>query len=206
MSNSTATDAKDEVIIPENIGRNDPCPCQSGRKYKKCCQEKHRIEREAKKESTQVERLIGEKTNAWRVFKLLRQVHQNNMHALLYDMTHALGPFRERYPDKADYIKAADAGDEPLIAGPQADLRRVRLDENTQYLLITEGLDDPRATKYTYQVVTLRPNQLDADDNARDVDHLGLRVWDIQRHERTKEAGTEGDISLKELGYEWGGV
>jgi len=20
-----------------NIGRNDPCPCQSGKKYKKCC-------------------------------------------------------------------------------------------------------------------------------------------------------------------------
>lgn len=21
----------------EKIGRNDPCPCQSGKKYKKCC-------------------------------------------------------------------------------------------------------------------------------------------------------------------------
>jgi len=23
---------------PPRIGRNDPCPCGSGRKYKKCCQ------------------------------------------------------------------------------------------------------------------------------------------------------------------------
>lgn len=22
---------------PKNIGRNDPCPCGSGKKYKKCC-------------------------------------------------------------------------------------------------------------------------------------------------------------------------
>jgi hypothetical protein len=27
------------------IGRNDPCPCQSGKKYKKCCLPKHEAER-----------------------------------------------------------------------------------------------------------------------------------------------------------------
>lgn len=31
----------DERILPvrqgEKIGRNDPCPCGSGQKYKKCC-------------------------------------------------------------------------------------------------------------------------------------------------------------------------
>ena len=25
------------VVKPEKIGRNDPCPCGSGKKYKKCC-------------------------------------------------------------------------------------------------------------------------------------------------------------------------
>mgnify|MGYP000021932147 CR=1 FL=1 len=25
----------------EKIGRNDPCPCGSGKKYKKCCGKKH---------------------------------------------------------------------------------------------------------------------------------------------------------------------
>ncbi len=24
-------------IAPSNVGRNDPCPCGSGKKYKKCC-------------------------------------------------------------------------------------------------------------------------------------------------------------------------
>ena len=30
---------KEEDDMPkyENIGRNDPCPCGSGKKYKKCC-------------------------------------------------------------------------------------------------------------------------------------------------------------------------
>jgi hypothetical protein len=25
--------------LPSKIGRNDPCPCQSGKKYKRCCLE-----------------------------------------------------------------------------------------------------------------------------------------------------------------------
>ncbi len=25
------------IIKPPKIGRNDPCPCGSGKKYKKCC-------------------------------------------------------------------------------------------------------------------------------------------------------------------------
>ncbi len=26
--------------IPPRVGRNDPCPCGSGKKFKKCCMEK----------------------------------------------------------------------------------------------------------------------------------------------------------------------
>jgi preprotein translocase subunit SecA len=28
---------KEPIINKEKIGRNDPCPCGSGKKYKKCC-------------------------------------------------------------------------------------------------------------------------------------------------------------------------
>lgn len=27
------------------VGRNDPCPCGSGKKYKKCCEQKNAIQR-----------------------------------------------------------------------------------------------------------------------------------------------------------------
>ncbi len=29
---------KDQDNQPQEPGRNDPCPCKSGKKYKKCCQ------------------------------------------------------------------------------------------------------------------------------------------------------------------------
>jgi preprotein translocase subunit SecA len=28
---------KEEVAVGNKVGRNDPCPCGSGKKYKKCC-------------------------------------------------------------------------------------------------------------------------------------------------------------------------
>jgi len=36
--------------MPKNIGRNDPCPCGSGKKYKRCCLGKDTIELKKKKE------------------------------------------------------------------------------------------------------------------------------------------------------------
>jgi preprotein translocase subunit SecA len=33
----TSGSSKESVNLPKKIGRNDPCPCGSGKKYKKCC-------------------------------------------------------------------------------------------------------------------------------------------------------------------------
>ena len=30
-------DPPEPVEVGSTVGRNDPCPCESGRKYKKCC-------------------------------------------------------------------------------------------------------------------------------------------------------------------------
>ena len=201
---ATNSTAASDIVIPEDIGRNDPCPCGSGAKYKKCCQKAHRVQQEAQKESTRVEALIRPSTNAWGVYKLLRQVRENNMHALFFDMTHPEGPFRKRFKEKTDYILAADAGVEKLVAGPESQLRRVRIDGDNHYLLLAEGLDDPRSTSYKYQVVVLRRNDIDADGNPRDAQYPGFRVWDIQRHERAKDSVDDGDLSLVDLGYAWG--
>lgn len=198
------TDAIPLSEVPEDIGRNDPCPCGSGRKYKKCCQRAHRLQKEAQKTSRSVEDLVDDSTNAWNVFKTLRQINENNMYSLFYEFTHDDGPFRQRFDNKASYIKAADSGDEPLVAGQGYDLRRFRLDEPNTHLLLTHGLDDPRAENYSYAIVTLRPNEVGADGEARSVEHPGPRVWDIHRLERPKSEVEDGDLAFSDLGLEWG--
>ncbi|MFC7786014.1 SEC-C metal-binding domain-containing protein [Rossellomorea sp. GCM10028870] len=37
MLNEPAALIPQPVINEEKVGRNDPCPCGSGKKYKKCC-------------------------------------------------------------------------------------------------------------------------------------------------------------------------
>ena len=36
MTNQSKTNITDKSTL-KKIGRNDPCPCGSGKKYKKCC-------------------------------------------------------------------------------------------------------------------------------------------------------------------------
>jgi len=37
MAGSGSQDAVQQVVRGDKVGRNDPCPCGSGKKYKKCC-------------------------------------------------------------------------------------------------------------------------------------------------------------------------
>jgi hypothetical protein len=48
--------------LPVSVGRNDPCPCGSGKKYKKCCQAA--IEEQARVAREEENRLITEAAEA----------------------------------------------------------------------------------------------------------------------------------------------
>jgi len=37
MAGGGAQEAVQQVVRGDKVGRNDPCPCGSGKKYKKCC-------------------------------------------------------------------------------------------------------------------------------------------------------------------------
>lgn len=37
LGEMAANEVEEPYIAPPKIGRNDPCPCGSGKKYKKCC-------------------------------------------------------------------------------------------------------------------------------------------------------------------------
>ena len=197
MTEATAT-----TEIPEDIGRNDPCPCGSGEKYKKCCMRTHRVQKEAQKSSRRPEQLIGSGTTPWNMFKLLRQMRENNMPNLFWETSHPLGPFRQQYPSKESYFEALGAGTENMVIRDGFELERVRHDGPDVMLLVARGVEDPHVTTVVYEVITLRPNELDENRATRAAEHRGFRVWNVERHER-KKAEIEGEIGLSELGYEW---
>src|SRR5690554_3026814 len=162
--------------IPDNIGRNDPCPCGSGQKYKKCCSRTHQVQREAAKQQTGAAQLISPSTNPWKLFKLLQGVNDNNMHALYHDMAHELGPFRERYADAISFLKDVDTGKTHMAAGPDFVLEHIRIDRPDIYMLLAKGLEDPKVDTVVFDVVVLRPNEVNAERNPREVENLGFGI------------------------------
>lgn len=188
--------------VPDDIGRNDPCPCGSGKKYKKCHFKIHRVQKEAAKSSRSVEDLIGPTTSPWRLFGLLKQVEQNNMPGFFWEMMHDGSPLRETYPEKEAYLAEIGAGTERIPGGAEYDMHRIRHDGPDTLLLLVRGLDDPKMQTLQCDVITLRPNQISKDRSVREVEHEGLRVWNIERHEYPK-AEVEEELSFADLKYTW---
>lgn len=105
-----------------DIGRNDPCPCGSGRKYKKCCLEKHEA--------------------AWRVDERQRQVRASVVDRLLafidepeFEQDHALAASLF-WADRLDLLDPSDA--RSLLSGPDSSI------SYNSWFLFDFDLDDGR--------------------------------------------------------------
>lgn len=187
----------------KNVGRNDDCPCGSGKKFKKCHEQTLKLQKEAEKKTRRVEQLIGPKTIPWHVYKLMGQAHSDNLPNLLWEMGHELGPFREKYKTMESYLLATTRGDDRMPASPAFELRWIRVDGPDVFLLLNRGLKDPKTSNVVYEIVHLRPNEFGTDRTLRTVTYNGFRIWDIRRSEVSKAESENHDLRLSDLGYEW---
>ena len=175
----------------QSVGRNETCPCGSGKKYKKCCMRTHQVMKEAAKSSREPQDLIGEHTTPWDLFKLLRSATESNMPKFQWAASHDSGPWRAQYPEDQQFFAALGSGDDAMIAREGTQLLRVRHHGPMVTLLL-------RRAK-TAEVVELLPNELDANHERREVEHWGLRVWSVTRH----EIATDDDPTFESVGYAW---
>lgn len=175
-----------------NVGRNEPCPCGSGKKYKKCCMNSDRIKRESEKSSREPFQLIGEHTSPWDMYKLIVSVRENNMPKFFWQAAHDQGPWRAKYPNAESFFEALGDGSEDLCARDGADLKRIRHDHEDVLLLVERN--------GVAEVITLRPNEIDASGEKREVEHWGWRVWDVARHEIPK---SDDEVRFESVGVDW---
>jgi SEC-C motif-containing protein len=76
-------------------GRNDPCPCGSGKKYKKCCLGEQPVA--AKPVGIAPAELVEAR----------RRAFVEGDFAFIYDSYHPDSPFRGHFPDRAAYLHYA---------------------------------------------------------------------------------------------------
>ncbi len=184
----------------KDIGRNDPCPCGSGQKFKKCHEKSLKIQKVAEKKTRSAEQLIGSKTHAWNVYKLLQMVQEDNHTALFWELGHELGAFRTKFPTVESYLEATEYGTERLPASKDYDLRRMRVDGPDVLLLMSRGHNDPKTTNVQLDVVRLRPNEFDENRKLRPVQYRGFRIWSIQKFEKPKG---DREVNFEDLGFTW---
>lgn len=200
-----STDATLEAIdIPENIGRNDPCPCGSGKKYKKCHMRIHQALGEADKKSRSIDQLITAKTIAYDAYKVLAEVHANNLLSLCFDATHELGPWRAQHDTRETFLLAASEGKITLPAGGSFEFMRMRVDEPDAHILLASNADDPRYDHVSYQILTLRRNEFDAAGKPRQAT-AGWRLFDVRTKDVPKSTLSEegADLHLDHFDIGW---
>ncbi|MFO7983239.1 MAG: YchJ family metal-binding protein [Desulfuromonadales bacterium] len=110
-------------------GRNDPCPCGSGLKYKKCCQNEVP---DTGSGMTPVE-LVRARVRAFR----------DDDFAFIYDSYHSRSYFRKQFPDREAYVRQG---------------RRSLADDYTinKCLIVKDHIDEDEAAVIFYLHVSFR--------------------------------------------------
>jgi hypothetical protein len=185
-----------------NLGRNDACPCGSGKKYKKCHAPIHQIERESAQKTRHVAALIGPDTIPWSFLKVMEQATEDNLLVFLWELLHEESPLRARHASQQAFIAATDKGTQLLPASRGFSLLRYRLDEPDTTLLLSR--EDMLADTITFQLITLRRNEVGADGAARQVQHPGLRLWELAQVVNPRaEIKDINAVSLSDVGLDW---
>ena len=164
-----------------NTRRNDPCPCGSGKKYKKCCFHNQIIQAQTERETLSLETFIEPGQDAYQWFKGIRQITNRRDWRLLYEAFAADSPILGRYPSAESFIVAARESADNAPLGGDLELRRFRLLGDTTWIMVARGLEDRRRTKVEFEVVEAR-----ASDK-------GLMITDFEKVEVAKVEGSAAD-------------
>ena len=203
-----STDATLKSIeIPAHTGRNDPCPCGSGKKYKKCHMRLNKALSDSSASSPPITDRITAETSPYDAYVVLRDAHADNLSSLFFDAAHPQGPWRAQFKDRETFLLAASSGTLTLPAAASFEIMRLRVDLPDVYVLLAHGAEDPRQDHVFYQILTLRPNELDAAGARRAGEPPeGWRLFEVRNERVAKSAlpeqdGADVSLDLFEIGW-----
>lgn len=189
--------------IYKDVGRNDACPCGSGKKFKKCHMRIIRMEREAEKQTRDVTKLVTAETTPRDFLVLVREALAEGMPVVLYDALHSESELATAYDSGASFLSALDRNELKLVGQPDFDAMRFRVDDPEVHVILTRGVEDPKTSRVTAQLLTMRRNEFDADAQPREVEHPGWRIWEMRQITLEKSELNGRMTDFTDFGLTW---
>jgi len=91
------------------IGRNEPCPCGSGKKYKKCCQDKDSVKKTdiLRQYQLRLNEIVGERTSDEKKYddEVVRRLNEGD------SIQNAIAKAGEKFPAEALTLNAGNLPD-----------------------------------------------------------------------------------------------
>lgn len=158
-------------MVVARIGRNDPCPCGSGRKYKKCCFE--RVPQNV---------AIPSDLSPAELVKRRGEAFSAGDFAFIYDTYHPDSNFRSQFPDRQGYIEM----------GRNSLQHDFRID---QCRILKEEIAAEEARVLFYLVIRFRGKREETFELSRFfLTDLGWRYHSSQKLNRDEFAGAVDEI------------
>ena len=140
-----------------SIGRNAPCPCGSGKKYKKCCARKDQLAQRVATTTCDVsEELASDATvyAVWRAWRKAREIADFNF---LFDLIIPDSPLGATVGDRAAFVAACVDGTAVISTGEQASFEHLSIREGEiAKLLQTVDAEDPASPTVTCECIEYR--------------------------------------------------
>lgn len=170
-----------EIDIYANVGRNDPCPCGSGKKYKKCHFRKNQTKQLAQKPTLPLDQFITPGQIPYQWYKGLTTLINRRDWALVYEVFQPDSPIHTRYGSLEAFVELARTRHTDIPAGGEFELRRFRLLGDRVFIMGARDLDNRRTQTAEFEVLDLleTPN--------------GYRLLDMERQDIEKSTLDEGE-------------
>ena len=176
-----------EDIDFSNIGRNDPCPCGSGKKYKKCCFRTNRIKQQTVKSTAKLSDFIEPKQIPYMWFKGWNTILNRREWALLFQAFFVGGPLHQKYASAEAFVEEARNHPTKVPAAGEFYLRRIRLMEEHAFIMGSLSKDDRRTSSITFEVLKITNT------------NVGYRLADVEQKTFEKAALNGGDPSFDDF-------
>ncbi len=136
-----------------SVGRNEPCPCGSGKKYKKCCFKSDQVSQKLADTRRDANEILTEDTSIYTLWSEWRQARESVDFNFLYDLLDPNGELSAQFADRAEFVAQCNDGKANIPSG-LAEFRHLFINEAKEAkLLQTVGENDPTVSKVQCECV-----------------------------------------------------